>query len=241
MDYVVAPLFWGPTFPSVPENTSTTPFTPQQFVDSLNVVVGSGYFSHLDQYGIGKVIIAQPTTVNDPWPTPPDGTYVTKFKVDDVAQFLKRRLATWPEVFVEVDIPGGGVPIKPIHLIVLPNGSVFWDGSIVNNHDNGYHYTSLGSDQIIWAWIYGSANLNGAILYATHEIVEALGKDGTAPKDKELCDDCAKTERNGVPTVNGLTVATYFDLKRNKCVAPGAIDTSVDAFRDHLERTRLSP
>ena len=238
-DYIVVPLFWGPTFPSVPENTSTTPFSPQQFVDALNAVVGSGYFSHLDQYGIGKTLISQPISVDDPWPTPPDGTYVTKFRVDDVSQFLKHRLTTQPEVFAEVVWGGGEIPIKPIYLIILPNGSVFWDGAVVNTSDNGYHYTSLGSDPIIWAWIYGSANLNGAILYATHEIVEALGNDGTAPK--ELCDECAKIEPNGVPLLNGLTVATYFDSRKNKCVAPGSLDTSIGAFRDHMLRPRQLP
>jgi hypothetical protein len=56
---------------------------------------------------------------------------------------------------------------------------------------------------------------------ATHEIGEALGANGGAPK--ELCDDCQKKYGSGVSAgIKSFTVASYFQAKTNQCVAPPA-------------------
>jgi hypothetical protein len=62
-------------------------------------------------------------------------------------------------------------------------------------------------------------DLNDTLNVATHEIVEALGNNGGAPK--ELCDGCQKKYGGGVsPGIDSYTVASYFDAETNQCVAP---------------------
>ena len=53
----------------------------------------------------------------------------------------------------------------------------------------------------------------------THEIVEALGDDGSAPG--ELCDSCLITNPSGAQGAGGISVGTYLDaLNNNVCSAP---------------------
>jgi hypothetical protein len=209
MNYFVVPWFWGNTFP-LPANDATwpsTPYTPQEFSNALKSAAEGPYFSRLTQYGADSVIIQEPSSFNDPWPAGGDGYYVAKFTEQSVVDFIKQHL------------PEYGLAIfgKPIFLVIIPNGSLLDIGAL------GAHYTfPYDGNNVIWAWMYGSSNLDSATLVATHEIVEAIGANGSAPK--ELCDDCAKDHPDGVTLLGGTTVATYFDAQTNTCVAPGSFE-----------------
>jgi hypothetical protein len=57
---------------------------------------------------------------------------------------------------------------------------------------------------------------------ATHEIVEAVGENGGAPK--ELCHGCQHKYTAGVsPGIDNYTVASYLDADTNQCVAPAGV------------------
>ena len=209
MNYFVVPWFWGKTFP-LPANDATwpsTPYTPQEFSNALKSAAESPYFSRLAQYGAESVIIQEPSSFNDPWPVGSDGYYVTKFTAQSVVDFITQHL------------PEYGLAIfgKPIFLVIIPSGSLLDVTAL------GAHSTFLyNGSNVIWAWMYGMPNLDSATLVATHEIVEAIGANGFAPK--ELCDDCNEDQPDGVKLLGGTTVARYFDAQTNTCVAPGHFD-----------------
>lgn len=201
------PWFWGKTFP-LPANDATwpsTPYTPQEFANALRSAAEFRYFSRLAQYGADSVIIQEPSGFNDPWPTGSDGYYVAKFTAQNVVDFITQHL------------PEYGIPLfgKPIFLVIIPGGSLLDVNAL------GAHSTfSYNGSNVIWAWMYGSNSLDSATVVATHEIVEAIGANGNAPK--ELCDDCGKDQPDGVQLFGGTTVAPYFDAQANTCVAPGS-------------------
>ena len=211
MNYFVVPWFWGKTFPLPADDPTwpTKPYTSQDFSRALRSAADHHYFSRLTQYGAESVIIQESKVFNDPWPTGGDGYYVARFTVQNVVDFITRHL------------PEYGIALfgTPIFLVVIPAGSLLDVGEL------GAHFTLSHNDApVIWAWMYGSSNLGGATLVATHEIVEAIGANGGAPK--ELCDDCAATEPGGATLRDGTVVATYFDASTNTCVAPGRLELS---------------
>ena len=216
MRYMIVPLFWGSAFPR-PSNDPTwasSPYTPQQLMDGLVSIRDAGYFSRLAQYGAEHVEIQSPTTLNDPWPA---GTsyYVAVFTLDDVVGFLTRHLPSFNIVFM--DRPIIHLDLRPIFLVVLPNGSLL-DVNLFGAHTVTY----LGTHKVTYAWIYAGDKLEVATRYATHEIVEAIGADLNAPK--ELCDDCAKQFPVGLHMPGGVQAETYFDQQAGGCVAPGNLE-----------------
>jgi len=217
VNYCVVPWFWGKTFRANDATWPSTPYTPQEFSNALRSAAESPYFSRLAQYGAKSVIIQEPVSFDDPWPAGSDGYYVAKFTQQNVEDFIKRHL------------PEYGLPIfgKPIFLVIIPQGS------LLDVHALGAHFTlNYNDNNVIWAWMYGAPNLDSATLVATHEIVEAIGASGTAPK--ELCDDCDKGD--GVKLLGGTTVAPYFDAQANTCVAPGSFHPESTVLTDFIDR-----
>ena len=76
----------------------------------------------------------------------------------------------------------------------------------------------VGLINVIWAWVPAQSNLSDTMKVITHEIVEALGADGSAPK--ELCDDCVAANPGGARSAGGFIVETYYNAARNDCIAP---------------------
>src|SRR5215813_2841495 len=71
---------------------------------------------------------------------------------------------------------------------------------------------------VLYAYVGAQKDLNDTIVVATHEIVEALGDNGGAPK--ELCDGCRLLYPEVNVIVDTFTVESYFDAATNQCVAP---------------------
>lgn len=210
MKYFVQPWFWGKTFPFPPNHPrfKSTPYTPQQFADTLKFIASHNYFSALKQYGAEAVMINEPSSFDDAWPNGSDG-FVANFTAQDVIDFIKKRLDNHTLAVFQ----------KTIFAVVIPHGSLLDIGAL------GAHSTfTYNGNEIIWFWMYGSNNVKDAMLTATHEIVEAIGADGSAPK--ELCDDCKDAKPKGMTLPRGVTVETYFDASTNKCVAPGSLEPS---------------
>lgn len=212
IDYRVIPIFWGTTFslPVEDANFPSIPYSPQEMADALAAVADSGYFALLNQYGARLISINASISISDPWPTPSDGYYVTTFTEADITTFITQNLNNLP-VF---NAPPGQV-IKPIYMVVIPHGSLL-DPNALGAH-NSFAYQG---NNLIWFWMYGSSDLQNAVITATHEIAEAVGADGSAPK--ELCDDCKETYPDGLKTVNNLSVESYYDALTDSCVAPGS-------------------
>ena len=236
-EYAVILTFWGNPFPDLQPNfpingNPPVPYSSQQLSDKLRLLIQTGYFSILKQYGAGKTILSQANPFfiyNDSWPTLPDGYYVTRFKVGQILDFLIRNFGN----SLVTPIMDGSQVIKPIYLVVLPNGSLVDDADPIATKDNGAHYTnSVSNESVIWGWMYANHDIDGGTHLATHEIVEAIGADNGAPK--ELCDDCQDQNPDG-NYVNGILTETYFDLKTGTCIAPGSgwleLDDNSDSVR----------
>ena len=71
---------------------------------------------------------------------------------------------------------------------------------------------------LIYAYVGAQSDLNDTLGVATHEIVEAIGQNGGAPK--ELCDDCLTKYGLSNAGIDSYTVNSYFDAETNQCVAP---------------------
>jgi hypothetical protein len=107
----------------------------------------------------------------------------------------------------------------PIYIVITPRGG----GNTDATDSLGEHLTAVwGPDNLIYIYAYVGAqgDLNDTLVVATHEIVEALGENGGAPK--ELCDGCQKKYPLGTvrPGIDSYTVESYFDAQNNQCVAP---------------------
>jgi hypothetical protein len=95
----------------------------------------------------------------------------------------------------------------------------------------GYHYTDLKGNPLIWTWIYSNGTIDGGTQVATHEIVEAVGRDYNFPK--ELCDDCHNANSDGA-RVNGIKVETYYDSFFETCEAPSSNWLELDSNSDSV-------
>ena len=213
-DYRVFVIFWGDIFPpaALKNWLPLTPYTPHQYVAALHDILTSGYFSELDQYHVGQIAFTGPIVSNDPWPNG-EATFVTKVSNDDVVALIKRN---FNKLFPTPPHVGER---KPIYLVVLPAGAVHAKDSEADTSEVGEHWTFQNDgDEVIVAYGLGDGTLDAAMTIATHELVEALGLDGGAPK--ELCDDCKTANPAGAPGPGGVIVETYFDAVNNRCVAP---------------------
>ena len=216
--YRVVPIIWGTIFPpGVEQNWKVTPYTNKQYADAMNALFGTTYFSGLNQYGAAQVSLNQPIVVNDPWPAP-QGKFTAVFRVDDVTTLLKNNFAKGA-----IPKPSQVVEGAQLYVVVLPAGSSI----IVPSQPDGAHYffpypaaakTSTGSELVLWAWVYGDGSLNGVMRTTTHEVLEAIGADTSAPR--ELCDGCDISNPNGALGPGGVNVSTYFDAANNRCIAP---------------------
>ena len=103
--------------------------------------------------------------------------------------------------------------------MITPRGASATDAP---NSLGDHNTATWGPDSLIYIYAYVGAqkDLNDTLVVATHEIVEAAGANGTAPK--ELCDGCQSKYPLGKvsPGIDSYTVESYFDAQSNQCVAP---------------------
>jgi hypothetical protein len=104
------------------------------------------------------------------------------------------------------------------YIVITPFGGLMTDDPNSLGEHSIYSWGE-GRVNVIYAYSGAQSKLNDALRVATHEIVEALGANGGAPK--ELCDDCQNCYGPGVDAgIGTFTVASYFDAATNQCIAP---------------------
>jgi hypothetical protein len=209
--YTVVLMLWGP--PQPPNQTKwLSTLTGPDLSNALTQIANGGYFSLLAQYKVKQVTIAgRPTPLTTPpWP-PGDSQFTTRFSMNDIVNVVEGSFSS-------------GVPspdkfnTTPIYIVITPRGGLMTD----NPNSLGEHSRfcwSPANINVIYAYVGAQGDLNDTIPVATHEIVEALGANGGAPK--ELCDDCQTLYGSGVSAgIGTFSVASYFDAATNQCVAP---------------------
>jgi hypothetical protein len=212
--YTIVLMLWGP--PQVPNQTQwLTSVTGKDLGNALTTVAGSAYFDALGQYNAGQVTVASadPPQLSQP-PVPlGNSQFSTLFDMNtDIANVVTTSFSNG------IPSPDQFTDSIPIYVVITPRGGHSTDAPT----SNGEHGTSTwGPSKMIFIYAYANVleDLNNTVGIVTHEIVEAIGKNGGAPK--ELCDDCEHKYGRGVPAgINGYTPASYFDAKGNQCVAP---------------------
>jgi hypothetical protein len=230
VDYSIVIILWGP--PQPPKQTKwLSSLTGPALKSALKDIINGGYFKKMKQYKVGKVTITSSSphsisTTKLPWPKgckKRGVEFTTCFKMSDVSNFITKSFSkgVWsPDKFKTT---------TPIYIVITPRGGYCTD----EPNSLGAHSTFTWSKNwqvgpvkhglivgpVLYAYVGAQSDLNDTIAVATHEIVEAMGKSGGAPK--ELCDDCATKYGGGVNAgIDSYTVASYFDAKTNQCVAP---------------------
>jgi hypothetical protein len=213
-NYTVVLMLWGP--PQPPDQTKwLSTLTGKDLSSALTTIAGTTYFNSLAQYNVKHVTIAAgdpPQLTTPPWP-PGDSTFTTRFSVaTDIANVVTASFSSG------VPSPDKFTDTTPVYIVITPRGGFATDAP----SSIGEHKTSCwGPSKIvlIYAYVGAQSDLNDTLAVATHEIVEALGENGGAPK--ELCDDCQSKYGGGVNAgIDSYTVAGYFDATTNQCVAP---------------------
>jgi len=213
--FTVVLMLWGP--PQPPNQTKwLSTLTGADLNRALTAIAGSTYFNRLAQYDVEQVSIwpsFPPQLSNPPWP-PGNNQYTTLFNsTTDIINVITANFSSGipsPDTFSDT---------IPIYIVITPRGSYATNDPT----SGGDHQTSVwGPSNLIYLFAYVGAqgNLNQTLVSATHEIVEAMGKFGSAPK--ELCDDCNSNYPPGSvsPGIDSYTVESYFDAQANQCVAP---------------------
>jgi hypothetical protein len=205
-------MLWGP--PQPPSQTKwLSTLTGPDLIGALTAIVEGGYFSSMAQYSVTAVKITGIATPLSTPPNPPGNSqFATLFTMNDVVNAITKSFSSG------VPSPDKFVSITPVYIVITPRG-----GSMTDSPSSlGEHSTfSWGpaNTKVIYAYVGAQSNLNDTIIVATHEIVEAFGANGGAPK--ELCDDCQTKYGGGVQAgIGTFTVASYFDAATNQCVAP---------------------
>jgi hypothetical protein len=212
MSYTVVLMLWGP--PQPPNQTKwPSTLTGKALSGALTAIAGTTYFDSLAQYKVKKVTIeaGDPHQLTDPWPKG-NATFTTLFTMQEVADVITKNFSSG------VPSPDTFSNTMPVYIVITPRG-----GSMTDDPSSlGEHGTSTwgaAKRVFIYAYVGAQSDLNDTLVVATHEIVEAVGDSGTAPK--ELCDGCAAKYPGAVNAgIGSYTVASYFDEKNNKCVAP---------------------
>ncbi len=213
LDYTIVLMLWGP--PQPPSQTKwLSTLTGPDLSSALTEIAGAGYFTSLAQYKVKQVIIAgSPTPLTKPpWP-PGDSKFTTLFTVkDDITKVIKTSFSSG------VPSPDKFSNTIPVYIVITPRGGEATD----HPRTLGYHSTlrwGPANTKVLFAYVGAQSNLNDTIAVATHEIVEAIGDNGGAPK--ELCDGCKALYGQGVTAgIETFSVASYFDAATNQCVAP---------------------
>jgi hypothetical protein len=205
-------MLWGPTQPPG-QNTWLSTLTGPDLSTALAQLADGGYFSMMAQYHVEQVTIyGPPTLLNTPnWP-PADllGQFTTRFTMLDIVNVITTSFGHGvpsPDKFIDI----------PVYIVITPRGGLCTDYP----NSTGAHETfpwGPANTNVIYAYVGAQSDLSGTIPVATHEIVEALGQNGGAPK--ELCDDCKTQFGEKVTGTDNLPVASYFDAILNQCVAP---------------------
>jgi hypothetical protein len=211
--YTVVLMLWGP--PQPPNQTTwLSTLTGTDLSRALTNIAASTYFNRLTQYNVKQITIAPgdpPQLSNPPWP-PGNNQYTTLF---NTATDLPNVIAT--SFSSGVPSPDTFSNTIPVYIVITPRGGFATDAS----GDVGDHQTAIwGPNNLIYiyCWVGAQGDLNDTLVVATHEIVEAIGANGGAPK--ELCDDCSGKYGNARPGIDSYTVESYFDAQNNQCVAP---------------------
>jgi len=208
-------MLWGPPQPPEPYKKNwPTSLTGKALHQALTTIAGSTYFNRLAQYNFKQITMASgdpPQLSDPPWP-PGNKKYTTLFNSStDIPNVIAKSFA---EGIPSPDTFSNSIPI---YIVITPRGAYATDAS----DSLGDHQTAVwGPDNLIYIYAYVGAqsDLNDTLVTATHEIVEAIGEMGGAPK--ELCDDCDSKYGAVTPGIDSYTVDSYFDAETNKCVAP---------------------
>jgi hypothetical protein len=211
-NYTIVLIFWG--LPQ-PPNQSKWPstLTSSDLSNALTAIANGGYFSLLSQYSFKLIGMAGPPTMltQPPWP-PGDSTYTTRFTMTDITNFITHSFSSG------VPSPDKFSNITPVYIVITPRGGLMTDDPNSVGEHGTFHWGPTNRN-VIYAYVDAQSDLNDTIAVATHEIVEALGANGGAPK--ELCDDCQKLYGQGVSAgIGTFSVASYLDAATNQCVAP---------------------
>jgi hypothetical protein len=213
--YSVVLMLWGPPQPphqhTKPKWPST--LTGKELRQALAKIAKTTYFHSLAQYNVKKVSIA----AGDP-PQFPNGLkhgtkkYTTRFTMKDVVNVVEKSFSK------DVPAPDSFKNSIPVYIVITPRGGLMTDDRNALGEHSAFSWGSSKLN-VLYAYVGAQKDLNDTLKVATHEIVEAVGDNGCATK--ELCDACATKYGLGVKTgIASYTVASYFDAKKNKCVAP---------------------
>jgi hypothetical protein len=218
-DFVIGQLYWGRNFypdPQLPTDPGSGPFNWLDMSGAIGKLCGSRYFTGLDQYGAGRVLVGGPQVdlaPDDPpvrWRSgkPEDG-----FTDRDIADFIVREIDSGrmarPTDWVE----------KPIYLVILPRGVFSKDHF---NAAVGLHfYFDYQGTTAICAWNMQGDSLHDTTQIVAHEIVEGIS---AALGAGEIADDC--DSMTGL--VNGVMVQGYKSRKDgDRCIIPGQLTVVV--------------
>ncbi len=206
-------MLWGPPQPPKQKKWLST-LTGPDLSKALTKIAAGGYFKLLAQYQAKKVTIAgTPTSLTTP-PWPPGDKkkkFVTLFTMNDVVNVIKKSFSKG------VPSPDKFRDTTPIYIVITPRGGSMTDDSSSLGEHSTFSWGSAKT-HVVYAYVGAQSDLNDTLVVATHEIVEAIGANGDAPK--ELCDECQDLYGGVNAGIGTYTVETYFDAATNQCVAP---------------------
>jgi hypothetical protein len=218
-DFVLAQLYWGSTFVPDPQHRTDPTVGPFNWIDmngAIGALCGSRYFTRLDQYGAGRVMLGGPrvdVVGLDPPSEWRNGTQEDGFTDRDIADFIVR------------EIDAGRIPRptdwqeKPIYLVILPQG-LFSKDHFLNAVGLHFHFDYQGTSAI-GAWNMQGDSLQDTTQIVAHEIVEGIAAELGAG---EIADDCTST--TGI--VNGVMVQGYKSREDgDSCIIPGQLTVVV--------------
>jgi hypothetical protein len=211
-NYTVVLMLWGP--PQLPKQTKwPSTLTGKGLSNALTTIAGTTYFDSLAQYNVGKVTIkaGDPPQLTNPLPKG-DEKFTTRFSLTEVGDVITKNFSSG------IPSPDSFSNTIPVYIVITPRGGLATDAP----NSLGEHGTSTwGPSKIhfIFAYVGAQSDLNDTLSVATHEIVEAIGRNGSA--QIEICDGCQNKYGGGVNAgIGSFTVASYLDAQNNKCVAP---------------------
>lgn len=230
-DFVLLQAYWGNTFEaSLARSTTDRASGAFDWLDmnaALAALCSSSYFSALEQYGAGRVLLGGPavslrTGVIDSGPPAQwrDGQQAHGFQERDIENFLVKQIDEG-----QLDPPNQWQDrgLMPIYLVVLPQGLYSRDhfNAAVGLH---WHFTYRGQ-QAICAWNMQGDSLDDTTKIVTHEIVEAIASELGAG---EISDDCL----DSLGDVNRVAVQGYKSAQDGgTCVIPGQRFIHIDRER----------
>jgi hypothetical protein len=215
--YTVVLMLWGPPQPPKKKQPKKK-FWPStlkgpQLRKALTKISKTKYFGRLKQYNVEQVTVAggNPPQFANSFKSPTK-KFSTRFSMSDVENIITQSFKKG------IRSPDKFTSSIPFYIVITPRGGQLSDDhNALGDHDS-FRWGPANMN-VLYAYVGAQSDLNSTLNVATHEIDEAVGDNGSAPK--ELCDGCANTWTGGVsPKIGSFTVASYYDADADKCVAP---------------------